>query len=50
MTTIGMLLAVGSAFITPLHAEPQKPGEKPVEKFRKKDGDFVDHLPELNRL
>ena len=32
MTTIGMLLAVGSAFITPLHAEPQKTSEQPSEK------------------
>ncbi|MGY9016432.1 MAG: endonuclease/exonuclease/phosphatase family protein, partial [Rhodospirillales bacterium] len=28
MTTIGMLSAVGLAFVTPLHSEPQKLGEE----------------------
>ena len=32
ITVIGMLLAVGSAFVTPLHAEPQKTSEQPSEK------------------
>ncbi len=35
ITTIGMLLAVGAAFVAPLQAQAEKPNEASIVRVRK---------------